>query len=296
MITRFDHAVIAVGDLDDAIEKFTALGFEVFPGGKHEHRGTHNALIRFGGIDYIELLGVYDPETAVESGLNGRTLAEFTRHRPGGLVGHCYATDGIEAEAARMRDAGLDMVGPFEMRRDRPDGRTLNWRLLVPEDIPWRRRWPFFIEWDAPDEERLALEGVGKHRNGARSVAGVSVAVNNLDETLGLYSTLFDSGPTDREEVTNLAASQITYEVRGFTIKLQSPLGEGPIKEALRRDGEGPVEVLVAVEDLGTTATFLTDAGIETEEDRQPHGLRVFPEYTLGARILFVEGVGTVRR
>ena len=76
MITRFDHAVIAVADLDLAIETYSALGFEVFLGGRHEHRGTHNALIRF-GADYIELLGVYDPETAVESGLNGRTLAEF---------------------------------------------------------------------------------------------------------------------------------------------------------------------------------------------------------------------------
>src|SRR5215213_5360310 len=136
MITRFDHAVIAVGGLERAIEFYRSLGFDVFPGGRHEHRGTHNALIRFIGADYIELLGVYDPETAVESGLNGRTLAEFTRGRAGGLVGHCYATDDIDAEAVRMREAGLEMVGPFGMRRARPDGRALTWRLLVPVDIP----------------------------------------------------------------------------------------------------------------------------------------------------------------
>src|SRR5687767_5894308 len=41
MITRFDHAVIAVADLDLAIEAYRALGFDVFPGGRHEHRGTH---------------------------------------------------------------------------------------------------------------------------------------------------------------------------------------------------------------------------------------------------------------
>src|ERR687890_611442 len=117
MIARFDHAVIAVSDLDRAVEAYRRLGFDVFPGGRHEHRGTHNALIRFGGADYIELLGVYDPEIAVESGLNGRTLAEFVHNWEGGLVGHCYATDDIEAEAARMREAGLEMVGPFEMRR-----------------------------------------------------------------------------------------------------------------------------------------------------------------------------------
>src|SRR5215207_4000085 len=133
VITRFDHAVIAVADLERAIEAYRALGFDVSPGGRHENRGTHNALIRFGGADYVELLGVYDRERAVESGLNGRTLAEFVRDRQGGLVGHCYATDDSEAEADRMREAGLEMVGPFEMRRKRPDGRALTWRLLVPQ-------------------------------------------------------------------------------------------------------------------------------------------------------------------
>ena len=38
MITRFDHAVIAVSDLDRAIEAYRSLGFDVFSGGRHEHR------------------------------------------------------------------------------------------------------------------------------------------------------------------------------------------------------------------------------------------------------------------
>src|ERR671921_2508870 len=240
MIARFDHAV----------EAYRRLGFEVFPGGRHEHRGTHNALIRFGGADYIELLGVYDLETAVESGLNGRTLAEFVHDREGGLVGHCYATDDIEAEAARMREAGLEMVGPFEMRRKRPDGRALTWRLLVPEDIPWRRRWPFFIEWDAPDQERLAVEGVGDHPNGARSVSSVAVAVNDLEEAVRLYSILFGLEPSRRDEVTDLTATRPSFDVRGFTIDLLSPTGNGPVREALESDGEGPFEVSIGVEDL----------------------------------------------
>src|SRR5215217_3869746 len=114
MITRFDHAVIAVADLERAIEAYRALGFDVSPGGTHEHRGIHNALIRFGGADYIKLLGVYDPEKALKSGLNWRSVGEFVRGRQGGLVGQCYATDDMEAEAERMREAGLEMGGPFE--------------------------------------------------------------------------------------------------------------------------------------------------------------------------------------
>jgi catechol 2,3-dioxygenase-like lactoylglutathione lyase family enzyme len=284
MITRFDHAVIAVSDLERAVEAYRSLGFDVFPGGRHEHRGTHNALIRFGGADYIELLGVYDPDKAVQSGLNGRTLAEFVRDREGGLVGHCYATGDIEAEAARMREAGLVMVGPFEMRRERPDGRALTWRLLVPVDVPWRRRWPFFIQWDDPDEERLSVEGVGAHRNGARAVTGVAVAVRDLEEAVGLYSTLFNAEPGRRDESASLAAKRVTFDIRGFTIDLLSPSGDGPVRRALERDGEGPFEVTVEVADPEAAVEALAHAGIEPEETREG-SLRVPSGATFGARM-----------
>jgi catechol 2,3-dioxygenase-like lactoylglutathione lyase family enzyme len=287
MIIRFDHAVIAVADLERAIEAYRALGFDDSPGGRHEHRGTHNALIRFEGADYVELLGVYDPERAIESGLNGRTLAEFVRDREGGLVGHCYATDDIEAEAERTRKAGLEMVGPFEMRRERPDGRALTWRLLVPEDIPWRRRWPFFIEWDTPDEERLAVEGVGEHPNGARSVSGVAVAVNDLEEAVRLYSTLFDLDPIRRDEDTDLAAKRASFDVRGFIIDMLSPTSDGPVQEMLERDGEGPFEVKIEVEDLA--ATRLALSGVEFTENTAQGEVRTPRDASLGARLVFIK-------
>ena len=283
MITRFDHLVIAVSDLDRAIDAYRSFGFDVVPGGRHEHRGTHNALIRFGGLDYVELLGVYDAEKAVKSGPNGRTLAEFVRDRDGGLVGHCYATDDIEGEAARAREAGVEMVGPFEMRRARPDGRTLTWRLTVPVDVPWRRRWPFIIQWDDPDEERLAVEGVGAHENGACAVVGVSVAVGDLEEATDLYSVLFGSGPRRTDEVPQLAASRAGFEVRGFGIDLLAPTGEGPVREALRRDGEGPFEARLAVEDLEAVRALVPGA----EEDEG--GLKIPADRALGARITLVE-------
>ena len=282
MITRFDHAVIAVSDLDRAIEAYRSLGFDVFPGGRHEHRGTHNALIRFGGADYIELLGVYDQDKAIHSGLNGRTLAEFVRDRKGGLVGHCYATDDIEAEAVSMREAGLEMVGPFEMRRERPDGRALTWRLLVPVDVPWRRRWPFFIQWDDPDEERLSVEGVGAHPNGARAVTRVAVAVRNLEEAVRLYSTLFSAEARCRDESVELAAKRATFDIRGFTIDLLAPSGDGPVRRALERDGEGPFEVTVEIGDPGAVVDALAHASIDPEETREGT-LRVPPGAAFGA-------------
>jgi hypothetical protein len=206
------------------------------------------------------------------------------RHREGGLVGHCYATDNIEAEAERTREAGLEMVGPFEMKRERPDGRALTWRLLVPEDIPWRRRWPFFVEWNDQDEVRLAVEGVGDHVNGARSVSGVGVAVKDLEEAVRLYSVLFDVEPFRRDEVTDLTATRASFDVWGFTIDLLSPTGNGPVREALESDGEGPFEVSIVVEDL-TMARRAMEAAESTGQDE----LRPPTDATLGARLVLTE-------
>lgn len=285
MITRFDHAVIAVRDLDQAMEAYRDLGFEVAPGGRHENRGTHNALVRF-GADYLELLAVYDPERARESGPNGRALAEFTRERRGGLVGYALATDDIEAEAARLRGAGLDIVGPFAMRRERPDGRVLTWRLLVPVDVPWRRRWPFFIQWDEPDEVRLSAEKTGAHLNGVRCVVGVSVVVGDLDGASELYSGLFESEPFRRDAVARLGARRASFDLGGFHVDLLAPSGEGLVKDALVEVGEGLFEVRLKVADLDAAAKTL--AGVSPRR-RDDGSFEIPYEAALGARLTLVD-------
>src|SRR5579862_2137070 len=102
MITRFDHSVIAVRDLDAAISAYQALGFEVSPGGRHTGLGTYNAIIRF-GLDYLELLSVYDKSEAEQGrGLAGMALLDFFEKQEGGLVGYALANDAIQQEADRF--------------------------------------------------------------------------------------------------------------------------------------------------------------------------------------------------
>jgi catechol 2,3-dioxygenase-like lactoylglutathione lyase family enzyme len=181
MITRLDHVVIGVRDLDAAIQAYQQLGFEVRPGGRHTGLGTHNALIRF-ELEYLELLAVYDEAEAARSGGPGQFMIEYLRDRPGALLGFALASDNLDEEAAR----GVPGQ-PFAMERARPDGHVLSWRLLIPGEHTWRRPWPFLIQWDTPDEQRVALEGVGQHANGAVGVAGLRVAAHDVPAVLGVY-------------------------------------------------------------------------------------------------------------
>ena len=55
MLTRIDHVMICVPELSAGIEAYRRIGFDIYPGGEHAGRGTHNA-IAFHGEDYLELL------------------------------------------------------------------------------------------------------------------------------------------------------------------------------------------------------------------------------------------------
>lgn len=290
MIQRFDHTVIAVRDLDTAISAYRALGFEVSPGGRHTGRGTYNAIIRF-GLDYLELLSVYDTGEAEQGrGIAGTTLLDFFEKQKGGLVGYALATDDIQQEAARFRSTGLEAQGPFDMQRMRPDGRQLSWSLLVPGGVSWRRRWPFIIHWDIPDEQRLAWEKQGSHANGAVRWVGISVGVHDLENAIDLYERQLGLTLTQRDEVPAIAVRRATFRLGSSRIDLLSPTSEGPVQHMLTTSGEGPFEVRLAVIDLNQTRSFLTQRGVDfTPAPTDLDALLLSSEQTVGARLVLVQ-------
>jgi catechol 2,3-dioxygenase-like lactoylglutathione lyase family enzyme len=285
MIGRFDHAVIAVRDLAEATRRYQALGFAVSPGGRHTRRGTENAIIRF-GLDYLELIAIYDEAELAGRGLNGLALAEFLEKQEGGLVGYALATADIAQDAARFHETGLAAEGPFAMERLRPDGRRLSWQLLVPESVPWRRAWPFLIQWDAPDAERLAWEAPGVHPNGATGVAGITLAVWNLERAIDLYQRQLGLTLDQQDMVPRLAARRARFRVGTFTIDLLAPVGGGLVQEMLEAVGEGPFELALACSSPAQARSALAQAGLSAEESQEDsEGVLLPLREALGARL-----------
>lgn len=280
MISRFDHVIIGVRDLEAASERYRALGFEVNPGGRHTGLGTANAIIRF-GVDYIELLTIADPEEAERAGGSSKVLLDLLQNRPGALAGYALATADIEEDAERLKQGGLAAVGPFAMERLRPDGRLLSWRLLVPEGVSWRRPWPFLIQWDQSDEQRLSWEQPGSHPNGATTVLGVSVVVASLEDAVELYRDKLGLEP-------RVEGDRATIAVGGFQITLLPASADAAAAQTLSEIGEGPVAAVIGVQDLARTESVLTEAGVawQREEDG---AIRVDPDQAVGARLVFRE-------
>ncbi len=290
MIDRFDHLVIATRDLDTAAEQYRAwLGFDVRPGGRHTGRGTHNALVRF-GLDYLELIAVYDEAEATAASRD--SLVQFIRRHPGGLVAYALATTDIEADAARLASSGLAAVGPFAMQRRRPDGSILSWRLLVPGGDQYRRPWPFLIQWDGPDDERLALDAIGRHPNGVRAVREIGVVVADLDRGLDLYSRHLGLTLAGRDAASGLGADRAIFHVgtsECFQIALLAPTGPGVVADALAAMDEGPFHAVLSVDDLEQSRTTLAALGTATRPSA-PEGVLIDPDRTLGFRFILTPG------
>jgi len=185
MAIRFDHVVYAVPDLAAATATFREeLGLHVVIGGEHPNWGTYNSLCHL-GLPYIELIGVKDTARALESEFGRSVLAKATAG--GGPVTSALATDDLDAAAALLRQNGVPLEGPFEGRRQRPDGSLLQWRMAWPEahrDLPM----PFLIQWQQSDAEREAdLKARGIIAPGAPALDGVVYAVRNLQDAAAAF-------------------------------------------------------------------------------------------------------------
>lgn len=284
MITRFDHAVIAAANLDQAAALYTEqLGFVVYPGGQHTGLGTENAIVRF-GLDYLELIGIYDRDEVAAAGVRRASLLDFLAARPGGMLGYCLATDDIHGLAARFRDKGLEADGPYAMKRMRPDGVLLRWQLLVPGGTAWRRPWPFFIQWEMADVERLQIERSGSHANGVRGVAGVSVVVQDLAAAHRLYGEQIGLTPVAGE---NRAGWPIHYRVGNFTVTLLDGAGDPEAAAFLQSHGEGLYQVLLVADDLAPARTLW---GAQGTLAAAGDPVRTTPKTTMGAQLVVIQG------
>ena len=275
--------MIGVPDLDAGMDAFRRLGFEVAVGGRHPSLGTRNAIVRF-GLDYLELLTVEFPDTARERGAFGTELMTFLAEHSG-LVGYVLAGSGLDDEVEGIRSLGLDVEGPFRMDRVHPKGGRLEWRLVLPGGSPWRRPWPYLIDWITSGEELLAWDPPGDHPCRVTRVAGMDMVVEDLEAARRLYEGglgLRQAPPGD----PGRAGGGLRYRLGDFVLGVDRPGGPGPASVELDRRGPGPFRLVLASADLAATAAALSRNGVRYDES--PSGIDIDPVDAAGTRLRMV--------
>ena len=187
-IAGFDHAVIAVRDLDAAQDIYTRMGFTLAPRGHHS-TGSSNHNIMVGPDNYFELLSVPSPNPMQSY------FYEFSQKGDGMAA---LALKGSDWRAASMalREKGFEPAAPLQLSREVKEGSrtgTASFTItnLSPKATPGAQ--VFICQHHTP--ELVWLPELMRHANGAQSVAAVAFIADNVAHQAGIYAKLLGTWP-----------------------------------------------------------------------------------------------------
>lgn len=247
-----DHVVIAVADLAKAVEDYRALGFTVVIGGRHPGRTSHNALVSFEDGSYLELIAWREPGPAE------RWYNEHAKHGDG-LVDFALVPEDVPLAVREAGERGLELDGPAEGGRARPDGQQVKWQAARQGTFDL----PFLCGDVTPRALRVPEGEAREHANGARGIARVTVAVHDPEVSKERYAALLgpatgrDGAEKERDDpslVLPASGLRAAFVRIGRTdVLLLSPSPDAnasaPIVEALRARlaarGEGPMALVL---------------------------------------------------
>lgn len=132
------------------------IGRHVVVGGRHEQWGTHNALL-YTKNAYIEWLSVEKMEIAkqVDHPLTKLLMHDLEQGAGWGTV--CLSVDDIEKFNEEVENKGFHTSGVLDAERRTADGQLRKWKMLfVDQPVSNELPYPFFIEWEEPEEIRFA--------------------------------------------------------------------------------------------------------------------------------------------
>jgi hypothetical protein len=140
-----DHLLLGAADLDQGLALVKEkTGLDPIIGGSHPGVGTRNALLALGDRQYLEIIAP-DPAQPVFA-----YQIELRQSREPRLITWAATAKNIIETAQRARDAGLEVIGPSDGSRKKPNGDMLRWKTLgIRNDltISGIALVPFFIEW-----------------------------------------------------------------------------------------------------------------------------------------------------
>ena len=286
MLTRIDHVMICVPDLDQAIDTYTRMGFDVRPGGVHPGRGTHNA-IAFLDEDYVELMSVRDADEYRKAAGPGGGLLDFLA-KGGGFRFVAVQSNDLAADVAAMRSRGVDVGDPVAGGRRTPSGTELRWTSAT---LGARNALPiFFIQHLTPLGERRGA--APKHPNGALRVDRVYINVNDVKASAAVYSQVLGVPVPKIQRGAVIKADMAVFDLGPTGLTIAQPAEPGPAAEALARRGPGPFQALYRTSSMDAAAKWMTDHGMPPPargvRNTGEQAMLVAPPHACGAYIGFV--------
>ena len=273
-----DHVIVAVRDLEEARARVTRMGFTVSPRGRHIGWGTANYCVML-ERDYIELLGIVDPEQFT-AGLD-RILAAregltkvIAKTRDAGLTHAFLAGQGFEPQPVQALARAIELEGGDDMPRFRlvhvPPARTPGLDCFACEHLTpglvWRPAWT-------------------AHANGATGLASVWIKLADPADAMPAQARMWGAGAVElspgRLDVDTGAGRILFADPEAY----QARFPEAEANELEAADGT-PLALEIATASPKAARSCLTEGGLTVQSDQQ--GLSVPPGDANGVRLAFI--------
>ena len=279
-VIGIDHAVVVVGNLDQAAENWKRLGFTVSP------RGTHSAKMGSGNTtimldpDYIELLGVL-----VETEHNAPTRAFLDRNGEG-IERIAFTALDSAAGAEEIRARGYEPLGPTDFERPvtMPDGsrsaagfRIFQWPL---SEAPAGLR---IFACQHKTRETVWIPELMRHANGAKRLERALVVSPEPAKDAAHLARLIDGDV--KAEPDGAAAVPSGSDRAEFIFLTKNQLGRRYPEVSLtglpERGGAG---LVLATSDLGAAEKAVGKSGL-----RSGDAVCVAPRTANGTLLVFIQ-------
>ena len=292
MITRIDHVMLCVPDLDADIAQFKKLGFNIYAGGAHPGKGTHNA-IAFNQDEYIELLAILDQAehhaASIKPGSADTALNEFIA-AGGGIRYVVLQSDDLVAEVAAMRSRGVEVSDAIDGARRTPAGQELRWKVATLG--PGNALPIFFIQHLTTIDERRKQVPAGKHPNGVYTLERAYIVTSDANAAAAIYAKVLGMPQPALHKGTVIMSDMAVFELGPTGLGIAQPYAPGPAAEALERRGPGPFRALYRTASMGAAARWTQEHGIPPlargVRNTGEHAMLATPGVACGAYIGFV--------
>ena len=262
MFTGIDHVMICVPDLSEGTAQFAKMGFNIYPGGAHPGKGTHNA-IALNNKDYIELLAVRDAAEYAASGKPGTRntgLTDFVA-AGGGIRFVAIQSDDLAADVAAMRARGVDVGDVTPGSRRTPEGLELKWQSAV---LGPKHPLPlFFIQHITPMETRRKQVPVaGNHPNGVFTLERTYIVTNDVESAAAEYAKVLGMAQPKTVKGTVIMSDMSVFQLGEHGLGVVQPYADGPAADALKRRGPGPFQALYRTSSMGAAERWMKEHGM----------------------------------
>ena len=251
MIEKLDHLVIAVSDLDSAVESYTKLfGYGPSWRGVHEQLGTANALFPVENT-YLELLASNGNEGA------GAAMIKATLELNGeGLAGLVLGTSNIQDLKESLLESGVELQDlALGEGVDSDQGLKRTWKnLFLPFSLT-RGMFAFIIQHESGELPSVH----GRTSSTINKLDHVVVNTNDPEGFKSLYGDTFGIRLALDQTVEKWGGRMLFFRLNNTTIEV---IG--------KPDEDDPADKLWglawSVEDLKATHQRLVKEGLEISE------------------------------